>query len=91
VAVTANVDAAALLARKWRLSARGNRYLNLQGITLVVFKGRGDPGIERWYYQVAGEFGVGGYASEREAKLAAAEAFAAALGRRAAVSGTPAA
>jgi hypothetical protein len=89
--VSVKVDAASFLTRKWRLSARGNRYLNLQGITLVVFKGRGGPGIERWYIQVAGEFGAGGYPSEREAKLAAFEAFGAALARRAAVTRSPAA
>jgi hypothetical protein len=84
------VDAASFLTRKWRLSARGNRYLTLQGITLVVFKGRGGRGFERWYYQVAGEYGPDGYASEREAKLAAFEAFGLALSRRAAA-GPPAA
>jgi hypothetical protein len=83
------VHPASFLTRKWRLSARGNRYLTLQGITLVVFKARGGPGYERWYYQVAGEYGPDGYATEREAKLAAFDAFGAALSRRAA--GSPAA
>jgi hypothetical protein len=84
------VDAASFLTRKWRLSARGNRYLTLRGITLIVFKGRGGPGCDRWYYQVAGEFGAHGYPDERAAKLAAFEAFGAALARRAAA-GVPAA
>ncbi|HEX2194341.1 MAG TPA: hypothetical protein VHK63_05215 [Candidatus Limnocylindria bacterium] len=69
---------AAFLARKWRLSYHGNQYLQLQGITVVVFGGRHDL----WYYQVAGEYSPCGYLTERQAKLAAFTAFQEALRRR---------
>jgi hypothetical protein len=72
------VHPASFLTRKWRLSARGNLYLRLQGMRVVVFRGWPGP----WYYQVAGEFSRQGYATEREAKLAAFEAFQEALLRR---------
>jgi hypothetical protein len=65
------VHPASFLTRKWRQSHRGNLYLHLQGIAVVVFKAWSGP----WYYQVAGEYSPHGYPSEREAKLAAFEAF----------------
>jgi hypothetical protein len=65
------MDPASFLTRKWRQSYRGNLYLRLQGVAVVVFKGWSGP----WYYQVAGEYSPHGYASDREAKLAAFEAF----------------
>jgi hypothetical protein len=70
---------ASFLTRKWRLSGRGNSYLHLQGITIVIFK----DAIGPWYYQVAGEYSDHGFSTEREAKLAAFGAFQAALERRA--------
>ena len=70
---------ASFLTRKWRLSARGNTYLRLQGMCIVVFRGWLGP----WYFQVAGEYSEHGYPSEREAKLAAFEVFQELLERRA--------
>jgi hypothetical protein len=72
------VHPASFLTRKWRLSARGNLYLRLQGIGVVLFRGWPGP----WYFQVAGEYSRRGFPTEREAKLAAYEAFQEALLRR---------
>jgi hypothetical protein len=70
---------ASFLTRKWRLSGRGNSYLHLRGITVVIFKGSLGP----WYYQVAGEYSDHGFSTEREVKLAAFDAFQVALERQA--------
>ena len=74
---------ASFLTRKWRHSYKGNLYLRLQGITVVLYKGWPGP----WYYQVAGEYSDQGYSSEREAKLAAFDAFRTAVERREASAG----
>lgn len=66
------------LTRKWRRSAKGNQFLTLQAITVVVFPGWAGT----WYYQVAGEYSLQGYPSERDVKLAAFDAFQAAVARR---------
>lgn len=59
------------LQRTWRRSTRGNCFLNLQGINLVVYGTRAN----RWGYKIGGRFSVKTYATENEAKLALFDDF----------------
>jgi hypothetical protein len=57
------------LTRKWRHSAKGNAFLNVEGFNIVIFPSKRRPGT--WGYKVGAEFGREGYPSETQAKLAA--------------------
>ena len=61
------------LSRKWRTSHKGNHYLNVDGLNLVVFPATFKPG--RWSFSVDGEFSRTTYATHDEAKLALFEEF----------------
>ncbi|MBL8812122.1 MAG: hypothetical protein JNM43_18305 [Planctomycetaceae bacterium] len=61
------------LRRKWRTSHKGNHYLNVDGMNLVVFPAKFKPG--RWCFRVDGDFSRSTYASHDEAKLALFEEF----------------
>jgi hypothetical protein len=61
------------LRRKWRTSHKGNHYLNVDGMNLVVFPAKFKPG--RWCFRVDGDFSRSTYATHDEAKLALFEEF----------------
>jgi len=58
------------LTRKWRLSTKGNPYLNIDGNNIGVHR-KGT----RWAYRIDQSFGIDVYESEAEAKLALFEAY----------------
>jgi hypothetical protein len=62
---------ARLRARKWRVSARGNPYLNVGRFNLCVFPSAEHEG--RWSYRIDDRFGLEAYDSPRAAQLAALE------------------
>jgi hypothetical protein len=53
------------LHRKWRISAKGNSFLNVEGYNLVVYPTK----TKRWGYKIGGRFGPRTYATANEAKL----------------------
>jgi hypothetical protein len=55
------------LSRKWRTSARGNSFLNVEGHNVVTFQRRSG----RWGYRIDESFGIRTYDSEDAAKVAA--------------------
>ncbi len=61
------------LTRKWRRSSKGNQFLNIDGMNLVIFPNRFKPG--RWNFGIDGEFSRESYATPEEAKLALFEEF----------------
>lgn len=58
------------LQRKWRVSAKGNGYLNVEGYNLVVYSK-----ANRWGYKIGNRFGVKTYPTADEAKLALFDDF----------------
>lgn len=58
------------LSRKWRTSAAGNSYLNLDGMNIGVFRKNG-----RWSVRIGGSFSNRSFSNEAEAKLYLFEAF----------------
>lgn len=61
------------LSRKWRTSAKGNHFLNVDGCNLVVFPNKFRPG--KWGYGIDGEFSRDAFDFQEEAKLALFEEF----------------
>ncbi len=63
------------LNAKWRTSAKGNSFINRNGLNIVVY-----PSFRRWGYQIREREGErsrrqSGFASEDDAKLAAFECY----------------
>ena len=54
------------LDRRWRISAKGNPFLNVEGHNLGVYKTK----VGRWGYRIGDQFGQRTYATLEEAKLA---------------------
>ncbi|MEI7038226.1 hypothetical protein [Fulvimonas yonginensis] len=59
------------LRRKWRVSAKGNSFLNLEGYNLVVYPTKAGS----WGYKIGGRFGGRTYPTSSEAKLALFDDF----------------
>lgn len=59
------------LQRRWRVSAKGNSFLNLQGHNLVAYPTK----TRRWGYRMDDHFGSRTYATEAQAKLALFDDF----------------
>ena len=59
------------LQRKWRVSAKGNSFLNVDGYNLGVHMNK----FKRWGYRINTQFGVKTYGTEDEAKLALFDDF----------------
>ena len=58
------------LSRKWRTSAKGNPFLNAEGMNVGIHQaGR------RWGYRIEGRFSISTFPTADEAKLALFEAF----------------
>ena len=57
--------------RKWRVSAKGNNFLNLEGYNLVAYPTK----TGRWGYKIGGRFGPRTYPTASEAKLALFDEF----------------
>ena len=65
------------LTRKWRISAKGNEYLNVEGHNLVVLPSRYQQGL--WKYKINDRFSRQSYGSVEQAKTALFEDFWATL------------
>lgn len=61
------------LTRKWRVSAKGNEYLNVGGLNLLVLPNRFQEGL--WKYKINDRFSRQSYASAEQAKIALFEDF----------------
>jgi len=61
------------LTRRWRVSAKGNDYVVVQGRRITIFPSRFHPG--KWSYSIDGQFSKRPFATDEEAKLAAFEEF----------------
>jgi len=61
------------LKRKWRVSAKGNHYINAEGHNLVVFPDKYREG--KWKFKVDGSFSRSSFDSSDRAKMALFEAF----------------
>ncbi len=59
------------LQRTWRVSAKGNSFLNIDGHNLVVFPTQ----TKRWGHRIDARFGQRTYATKDEAKLALFDDF----------------
>ncbi len=59
------------LQRKWRVSAKGNSFLNVDGHNLGVHMNK----FKRWGYRIGSRFGAKTYATKDEAKLALFDDF----------------
>jgi hypothetical protein len=59
------------LDRRWRVSAKGNPFLNIEGHNLGVYKTKAG----RWGYRIGNRFGQRTYAALDEAKLALFDDF----------------
>lgn len=59
------------LQRKWRVSAKGNSFLNLEGYNLVVYQKK----TMRWGYKIGEKFSSQTYLTADEAKLALFDDF----------------
>lgn len=59
------------LTRKWRTSAKGNSFLNVEGYNLVVYPTK----TNRWGYKIGSQFGPKTYLTRDEAKLALFDDF----------------
>lgn len=59
------------LTRKWKRSAKGNSFLNVEGYNLVVYPTR----TNRWGYNIGSRFGPKTYPTRDEAKLALFDDF----------------
>lgn len=58
------------LTRKWRTSANGNRFINIEGENIGVYKKN-----NRWYARIGANFYKKSFKSEEEAKLYLFENF----------------
>lgn len=58
------------LRRSWRVSERGNEYLNIKGVNVGVF--RSGPGFK---FRIEGQFSATSYADSNQAKLALFDAM----------------
>ena len=61
------------LSRRWRESAKGNDYINVQGRRITIFPHNYSPG--KWCYCIDGQFSKRAFTTDEEAKLAAFEEF----------------
>ncbi len=59
------------LQRKWRVSAKGNSFLNVEGHNLGVHMNK----FKRWGYRIGNSFSAKTYATKDEAKLALFDEF----------------
>jgi hypothetical protein len=59
------------LQRKWRVSAKGNSFLNVDGHNLGVHVNK----FKRWGYRIGSRFSAKTYATKDEAKLALFDEF----------------
>ena len=59
------------LLRKWRVSAKGNSFMNVDGYNLGVHMNQ----YKRWGYRIESRFGPKTYATKDEAKLALFDDF----------------
>ena len=61
------------LTRKWRSSAKGNEYINVDWYNLGVVPDKYRPGM--WKYRIDDQFGMKSYQTSDQAKLALFEEF----------------
>jgi hypothetical protein len=61
------------LTRKWRISERGNDFLNTDSHIIIIYPNKRYP--SKWSFKVDDEFGNGAYETSDLAKLAAFEVF----------------
>ncbi|MBD2180042.1 hypothetical protein H6S82_12640 [Planktothrix sp. FACHB-1355] len=61
------------LTRKWRISDKGNHFLNIDGYNLGVFPNKFNPG--HWKYRIGSKFSKSSFLSIKEAKLALFDEF----------------
>jgi len=61
------------LTRTWRLSSKGNQFLNINGYNLGIFSNKFRPG--QWKYRIDNQFSEKSYASVEAAKLGLFEEF----------------
>lgn len=61
------------LTRDWRVSAKGNEFLNVDGFNITIFQYRKGYKAGKWGFKVGDDFGPKGYTTTAEAKLAAFE------------------
>ena len=59
--------------RRWRISQRGNEFLNVDNVNITIFPSKSNH--QRWRFGVAGDFSVNSYDSVADAKRAAFERF----------------
>lgn len=59
------------LTRTWRVSSKGNDYLNVDGINVTVYPIRQGSRHGRWGYKINDKFSSRSFLSEDDAKLAA--------------------
>ena len=59
------------LLRKWRVSAKGNSFMNVDGYNLGVHMNQ----YKRWGYRIESRFGPKTFATKDEAKLALFDDF----------------
>lgn len=59
------------LHRRWRISAKGNSFLNVEGYNLVVYPTK----TTRWGYKIGNRFGLKAYTTVDESKLALFDEF----------------
>ena len=59
------------MQRKWRVSAKGNSFLNVNGHNLGVNVNK----FKRWGYRIDGRFSAKTYTTKDEAKLALFDEF----------------
>jgi hypothetical protein len=59
------------LTRKWRVSSKGNSFLNVDGYNMGVHQNK----TGRWGYRIDDKFSSKTYSSKDEAKLALFDAF----------------
>ena len=57
------------LTRKWRLSAKGNDFLNVDGYNIVIYPNKFMPG--KWSFGIDGKFSRNNFESKDKAKIAA--------------------
>jgi len=63
------------LTRKWRVSRKGNLFLNTDGFNIIVFPCKQPWKQGKWGFKVDDGFGNNVYASANEAKIGAFEAL----------------
>lgn len=63
------------LTRKWRISRKGNPFLNVDGKNITVFQYKNGCKKGEWGYMIDNSFGPKAYNTESEAKIAAYDKF----------------